>query len=523
MSLRIPGPAIGLVLALGAAGCGSEEMFLPELGTNERLIETSAVARLADPDQQLEQPDVVGDLDGDGIDDAIVRTRFVHTASDGASVFGGAVYVLYGGTGVTRSIDLASLPALTHIGWPGSVGSGVAAVGDVDGDGLADFLVSINSTPGCGVPDPSPPLTADSPRVGGAYLVYGSTTRLTGSRSIGDVAVLLNDPAPCQHFNHASALGDVDGDGNADFSISTSSNVFGEPSKVFVFYGRDQRLSGTVDLAATADAVIGEPGAATSVTGGPSASRIGDVDGDGFDDFVVELPVTRSTLDARLVRGSATRLAGAVALSDIGHTQLPGDSAEFCFFSDLAFALGDLDGDGVDDFSLTSCHMLSNRVYETTVFQVFYGHKGELPAQIDATSAAATLTAAAGQLPNRLLAGDADGDGIRDLIVSDSYLHDGNGGVHLIKGRRERLSGAIDLAGPRVITYVGQPQRVPQCPADPCVLPEHAGVGIGLGDLTGDHRPDLLIGAAADYEGVPGPGREVGRTYVVSAPVIPEP
>src|SRR5215470_14864502 len=65
--------------------------------------------------------------------------------ADGKTVYGGAVYVVYGGSGVTGSIDLAGLPALIHVGSP-SVSTppsgGIAAVGDIDGDGLADFVVS---------------------------------------------------------------------------------------------------------------------------------------------------------------------------------------------------------------------------------------------------------------------------------------------------------------------------------------------------------------------------------------------
>lgn len=535
MRLRTPGPAIGLVLALGgAAGCGGDEMFTLELGANERMIGTAATARIASPDRGLQEPIVVGDLDGDGIDDAIVRSSFAARGPDGATVFGGAVYVLYGGSGVTGSVDLASLPALTHIG-PYLLGippvAGVAAVGDVDGDGLADFAVSIAPMPGCDAP--GPPWASDSPAVGGAYLVYGSATRLTGSHAIGEVAARLSDPITCNHLHVVAGLGDLDGDGKADFAISQQAIrsskgpvVPGDPDEVFVFYGRDPRLSGTVDLAATADAVIGTSGLVNPL-GAADAFRAGDIDGDGFADFIVRLP-GNATLDARLVRGSATRLAGAVALGDIAHTRLPID--DFCFGSSVPFAvaLGDLDGDGADDFSLVDCplgHDDQNVVVTGPVVRrVFYGRKGELPAQLAAADAAATLTPITAEYRSQLLAGDVDGDGIRDLILADESLHDGNGGVHILQGRHGRLSGVVDLHGPTALTYIGRPERVPDCHEGPCVLPERVGAGVSLGDLTGDHRPDLLIGAASDSPLVLlGLAAPTGHSYVLSSSVLRKP
>src|SRR3954468_15096447 len=77
MRLRTSGPAIGLALVLGtAAGCGSEDVFTPELGSKERVISREALARIANRDEGLVQAQVVGDLDGDGIDDALIRTDF---------------------------------------------------------------------------------------------------------------------------------------------------------------------------------------------------------------------------------------------------------------------------------------------------------------------------------------------------------------------------------------------------------------------------------------------------------------
>ncbi|HSR96860.1 MAG TPA: hypothetical protein VLM79_07420 [Kofleriaceae bacterium] len=526
MLLRFPSPMSGFVVALASvAGCGGEESFTLQLGNHEVVIERVASARLAHTDQGLEHPIVVGDLDGDGIDDAVVRTTFMAAPSgDGNTVYGGAVYVLYGGSAVTGAIDLAQLPAMVHVGSP-SVSTppsgGIAAVGDIDGDGLADFVVSIDGYIGC--VDPPSPFIIDTAPVAGVWVVYGSATRLTGSHEIKDVAARLSEPPACGRWNHAAGLGDIDGEGKADFAVSKQTSTLGEPYQVFVFYGRGERWSGTVDLASSADATISEPGAANQL-GAASAYRVGDVDGDGFADFVVRLPLDASKLDARIVRGSATRLAGAVGLPDIGHTRLPG--GDFCFVSDLAYAvaLGDLDGDGADDFSLVNCERSADRLFALVRHRVFYGRTGGLPAQLEAVDAAATLVPSHGFYPSQLIAGDVDGDGIPDLIFADQNLHDTNGGVQVIKGQHERLSGAIDPSAESKVSYIGQPQPVPGCHGDNCTLPEKLGTGISLGDLTGDHQPDLIIGASSDdYEIIPVPGAAMGHTYVLSSPVMPKP
>lgn len=116
---------------------------------------------------------------------------------------------------------------------------------------------------------------------------------------------------------------------------------------------------------------------------------------------------------------------------------------------------------------------------------------------------------------SNLVAADVDGDGIRDLIVTAPGLHDFNGAVHLIKGQAARLSGEIDPVARAFLSYVGQPARKPNCQPDRdpiCVAPERVGWNLSVGDLTGHHGVDLLIGA--DQDGIPMQGLGLGMAHI---------
>src|SRR5262245_29695210 len=158
--------ALAAVLGGAVSGCGGDELFGPQLAPGERSIDREAVERLARDDQGIAQVVVVGDLDGDGVEDTIIRTYWLVPFPDDSILEGSAVYVRYGGA-PTGTTDLSKLPTLTDVGF---FDGGVARLGDVDGDGLADFLVGIGFPSGCNPADPPQDEEAHS----GAYLVYGS-------------------------------------------------------------------------------------------------------------------------------------------------------------------------------------------------------------------------------------------------------------------------------------------------------------------------------------------------------------
>jgi len=230
----------------------------------------------------------VGDVNGDGLADVAVSAPFA--SNNGRS---GSVYVVFGRRD-SATVDLRNLGSAGYrVDGPGrasTLGYRIAAVGDVNGDGIPDLLAT-----------------------GAYYSAYlGGRTRswvVYGQRTPG--VVDLAQPGhgyeislPGYHFLTAAGIGDVNGDGIPDLAIG---DPMAEPmtvrrtfrigkrrfvrketvynGRVFVVYG--QRNAAPVDLAH-----LGRGG---YVIDGPrggqlSSTLAGDLNGDGRPDLLVGAP-----------------------------------------------------------------------------------------------------------------------------------------------------------------------------------------------------------------------------------------
>ena len=217
-------------------------------------------------------------------------------------------------------------------------GSLVVGAGDLDNDGLGDFLMYGNQ------------LTGEA----AAAVVFG------GDGADAAQVNLTLDPDSTFAATDAGALGDVNGDGVDDIALLGYSAAF-DASRVVLYFG-----GARADMAAP-DAVITLPGRLTNFVTGVGNFTGGL--GDGFNDIFIGGSPGGGGTTAFVVHGRANWPAELDAVNAVdGVTQLtiPEENAGV-----FAAGIGDIDGDGNADLALGGGGNFN-------VTYVFYGAR-ELP------------------------------------------------------------------------------------------------------------------------------------------------
>jgi len=324
----------------------------------------------------------------------------------------------------------------------------LAGVGDVDVDGVPDIAVVAFGKDVGGYGD-----------VGQAFVFSGAD---------GSLLRTLNDPTPQvgAGFGYSlAAVGDVDGDRVPDITVGAFQQKVGgnaSQGQVFVFSGADGSLLRTLD----------DPTPQAGAHFGSSLAGVGDVDSDGVPDIAVGAHFQK--VDVYSGVGQAFVFSGANGLL---LRTLNDPTPEFGYLFGFQLAgVGDVDGDGVPDIAVGACgQKVGGNLSQGQVF-VFSGADGLLLRTLDDP----TPQAKANFGSHLAGVGDVDGDGVPDIAVGAYGQKVGDnlyqGQVFVFSGADGSLLRTLDDPTPQDQATFGQALA-------------------GVGDMDGDRVPDIAVGA----------------------------
>ncbi|MCI5044003.1 MAG: hypothetical protein MRY72_04840, partial [Aquisalinus sp.] len=456
-----------------------------------------------------------GDVNGDGFDDIIIGAPY---AASGGQNFAGEAYVIFGNSqGLPTTLNLSDLDGSNGFllngitsGVSSLFGYAVSSAGDINGDGISDLIVG-----------------AQGYGSTGAYVVFGDDNGFASSINVNNLdgtdGFKVNGVSGNAFTGRSvSGAGDINGDGIDDLIIgadyaSGNLEIGDSEGEAYIIFGKNTSFSETFELTAL-DGSNGFKmhGEKARDRLGYSVSDVGDMNGDGIDDFAIS--AFRADPDFKpeagktyVVFGNETGFDALLSLSTLDGTNgfvFNGEVREEAGRS--ISSAGDFNGDGISDLIIGAPE--ANQ--EAGKSYIIFGSTEGFSAELDANTLDGTNGFTINGINSRensgfsvSSAGDFNGDGFDDLIIGapEAAPQDTNraGEAYLLLGAPTGFSPSFslsDLDGTNGFILTGSD------------ILDRAGISVSsAGDVNGDGFSDLLIGAPGGDNTAPGSG----ETYVI--------
>jgi len=432
-------------VAIGAAdldGDGADELAVARAGTSDLLLFAGAsmdpeAPRLLVADALLDRVSAAGDMDAGDVDgDGAVELLVGVAGYDGdAGSNSGAAFVLDAGALAGGDIDDLDPWRIEGAGSGDQVGVSVA-LGDLDGDGLADAAV--------GAPNEDAP----SREAGAVYVFYGLDAA-SGIADLDDADLRIEGTDREVFFGSSVAvIADLGGDGRPELAAGAPEDDGGGGSAgavaIFFEVGVGDTARGDADLIVS--------GHESRLYAGREDAAAADVDGDGRADLLIG---SEGDVDALVSPGSLWLISGVDVAGggawdlSLAFAAVHGDDHNGGLgLNGGGGKLGDVDGDGLADLAAGAGG--AGAIYLWTGATLSAG--GAAGGVFSPADAAARITEEAGgdQLGRWVILPDTDGDGELEIATS-AYRND----------TLANTGGATYVFRPRHVD--GAPLYTPEC------------------------------------------------------------
>lgn len=374
-------------------------------------------------------------------------------------------------------------------------GHSVSNAGDVNNDGYGDFIIGAYNNDGGA-------LTA-----GQTYLILG---RATGSWAMDtDLssanASFFGEAASDVSGHSVSGVGDVNNDSYADFIIGAYNNQEGgiAAGQTYLILGKAAGWAMDTNLSSANASFIGEDASDFS---GLSVSGAGDVNNDGYNDFIIgaygDDDGGATAGQTYLILGRATGWAMDTDLSSANASFFGEAAGDISGFS--VSGAGDVNNDGYDDFLIGAYGNDGGGVDAGQTYLIFGRATGwAMDTNLSSVNASFFGEDASDNAGYSVSdAGDVNNDGYADFVIGgtgDEEGGDSTGQTYLILGRATGWAMDTNLSLANA-SFIGED------------VGDHSGHSVsGAGDVNNDNYDDFIIGADDNTGG----GEGAGQTYFI--------